>query len=52
MFFIIIKNIDDDENSLIIAETIVEFAKKSDLKLVAEFVCDAAVNDKVFELGI
>lgn len=48
----IIKNINSDENSRVVAETIVHFAKKSGFKLVAEFVCDEAVNDAVMELDI
>ena len=48
----IIKSIITDENSMVVAETIVHFAKKSNLKLVAEYVCDEEVSEAVLKLGI
>jgi diguanylate cyclase (GGDEF)-like protein len=42
----LIKNIDTDKNSRLIVETIVDFAKKSDKKTVAEFVH----SKKIFEI--
>lgn len=48
----LIKNIDVDKNSLLVVETIVEFAKKLGLKTIAEFVHSSSVSDKVKELGI
>ena len=48
----IIKNINSDKNSRVVTETIIHFAKKSGFKLVAEYVCDKAVNDTVIKMGI
>jgi PAS domain S-box-containing protein/diguanylate cyclase (GGDEF)-like protein len=48
----IIRNIDKNEESKIIAETIVSFAKKSKIKVVAEFVHSIAVANIVKELGV
>lgn len=47
-----IKNIDSDKNSQIIVETIVGFAKKLDIKTIAEYVHTEAVYNKVRELGV
>jgi diguanylate cyclase (GGDEF)-like protein len=47
-----VKNIDVDENSITITQTIVEFAKKMNIETVAEFVCSKDVYDKVLELGV
>ena len=41
-----IKNIDSDKNSRLIVETIVDFAKKSGKKTIAEFVH----SKKIFEI--
>ena len=48
----IIKNIHLDRHAQIIAETIVEFAKKLGIKTIAEFVHSKEVFEKVVELGI
>lgn len=47
-----IKNIVDSTNSQIVVKTIQTFAKEKGVKLVAEFVCDESVYEKVKELGI
>ncbi|MDD5401527.1 MAG: bifunctional diguanylate cyclase/phosphodiesterase [Sulfurimonas sp.] len=47
-----IKNILTDKNSLIIVEAIVLLCKKSNIKIIAEFVHSAEVQAKVEELGI
>lgn len=48
----IIESITTDENSMVVAETIVYVAKKSNLKLVAEYICDEEVSEAVLKLGI
>lgn len=48
----LVKNIDTDKNSLIVVETIVEFAKKLGIKTIAEYVCSSAIMNKVKELDI
>ena len=48
----LIKNIDKDEHSKLIVETIVDFAKKSDMKTVAEFVHSKEVFEITKEIGI
>ncbi|PNV82762.1 MAG: hypothetical protein C0627_08290 [Sulfurimonas sp.] len=47
-----IKNILIDKKSLIIVETIVLLCKKSNIKVIAEFVHNAEVQAKVEELGV
>ena len=47
-----IKNIVSDEKSQIIVEAIVMICKKSNIKVIAEFVHNAEVQEKVKELGI
>ncbi|MFT5660911.1 MAG: diguanylate cyclase (GGDEF)-like protein [Sulfurimonas sp.] len=47
-----IKNINESRSSQIITKTIQTFAKEKGLKLVAEFVCDEKVYNKIKELGI
>jgi len=47
-----IKNIDMCEQSLLISELIITFAKKQNIKTVAEFVHSKSVLEKVRELGI
>jgi len=47
-----IKNILTDSNSLTIVEVIVLLSKKSNIKVIAEFVHSADVQTKVEELGI
>ena len=48
----LIKNIHNDPNSLVLVKSIVEFSKKLDIKLIAEFVHCKEVFDVVKELGI
>ncbi len=48
----IIKHINDDKKSQIIAETIVSFAKKLGVETVAEYVHNGDVYDVVGELGV
>lgn len=48
----LVKNMDTDKNSLIVVETIVEFAKKLGIKTVAEYVHSSIIFDKVKELKI
>ena len=48
----LVKDIDVDKNSLLVVETIVEFAKKLGIKTIAEYVHSSIVMDKVRELGI
>ncbi len=48
----LIKNIHQDQNSRLIVETIVVFAKKLGKKVIAEFVHSAEVLDVVREIGI
>jgi len=47
-----IKNIDHDENSQVVTQTIVQFAKRLGVKTIAEFVHSQSVYDKVRELGV
>ena len=47
-----IKNIDTDINSQMITQTIVDFAKKMQIKTVAEFVCSKNVFEKVAQLDV
>jgi diguanylate cyclase (GGDEF)-like protein len=48
----LIQNIDVDKAALIVVETIVNFAKKLNIKTIAEYVHSSVVMDKVKELGI
>lgn len=48
----IIKRILDDENSLEIVKLIVSFCKKININVVAEFISDENLQNKVTELGI
>ena len=48
----LIKNIDVCENSKLITQTIIEFAKKMRIKTVAEYVHSSTVASAVKELGI
>ena len=48
----LIKDIDVDNSSLLVVETIVNFAKKLGMKTVAEYVHSSVIMDKVKELGI
>lgn len=47
-----IKNIDTDTNARMVVETIVNFAKKMNMKTIAEFVENETILDIVNELGI
>jgi EAL domain-containing protein (putative c-di-GMP-specific phosphodiesterase class I) len=47
-----IRNIDVDKNAQMVTQTIVEFAKKMNIKTVAEFVYSRNVFDKVLELDV
>jgi EAL domain-containing protein (putative c-di-GMP-specific phosphodiesterase class I) len=48
----LIKNINIDKNSRIIVETIVTFAKKLDIKTIAEYIHSKEVLDIVEEIGV
>ncbi len=48
----IIKDMDVDKSSLLVVETIVDFAKKLGIKTVAEYVHSSTIMAKVKELGI
>ncbi len=48
----IIKRLSDDENSRIVVETIVEFAKRKGYKIVAEFVSNEEIYNEVKKYGI
>jgi EAL domain-containing protein (putative c-di-GMP-specific phosphodiesterase class I) len=48
----LIENIDVEKSSLLVVETMVEFAKKLGIKTIAEHVHTSTVSDKVKELGI
>lgn len=48
----LIQNIDIDKNAHLVVETIVEFAKKLEIKTVAEYVHSSMVMDKVRDLDI
>ena len=48
----LIKNIDVDKASLLVVETIVDFAKKLGVKTIAEYVYSSVIMDKVKSLGI
>ncbi|MEA3354172.1 MAG: EAL domain-containing protein [Campylobacterota bacterium] len=47
-----IKNIDTDLNSYNVVETIVSFAKKNNMKVIAEFVSSKEIQEKIEELNI
>lgn len=48
----IVKRILDDENSVEIIKSILNFCRKMDIKVVAEFISDEKLQAKVIELGI
>lgn len=48
----IIKNIDKDENSLLITENLVDFSKKLNAKTVAEFISTKEIYEKAKSIGI
>jgi len=47
-----IKNIDINKDSMIVTQTIVEFAKRMGIQTVAEFVYTQSVYEKVLELNV
>ena len=47
-----IRNIVDDKNSQIIVDGIISICKKCDIKIIAEYVHNEAVQKKIQELGI
>lgn len=48
----LITQIETDKNALLVVETIVAFAKKLEIKTIAEYVHSSTIMDKVKELGI
>ncbi|WP_373003864.1 EAL domain-containing protein [Sulfurimonas sp.] len=48
----LVKNIDTDNNSFIVVESIVQFAKKLGIQTIAEYVWSYSVLEKVKELNI
>lgn len=48
----LIKNIDHDRNSYNVVETIVDFARKNRMEVVAEFVASETIQNRVRDLGI
>lgn len=48
----LIANIDTDKNSLLVVETIVEFAKRLGIQTIAEYVHSSPILAKVKEMGI
>jgi len=48
----LIKNIDTDPSAYSVVETIVAFAKKNSMEVIAEFVSSQEIQEKVLELGI
>jgi len=48
----LIKNIETDANALIVVETIVDFAKRLKIKIIAEYVHNKGVSNKVKQLDI
>ena len=48
----ITKHILDDERAAEVVKSIVSFAKKSNMKTIAEFVCSKELDEKVRELGV
>jgi len=48
----LVKNMDTDNNSLVVVETIVQFAKRLGIKTIAEYVNSSAIMDMVKELKI
>ncbi len=48
----IIKNVSHDKNAKVVTEVIVSFAKRLNIKTVAEFVCNKEILDIVSNMGI
>lgn len=48
----LIKNIDTESKHAIVVETIVDFARKINVKTIAEYVCNEAVYEKSKAIGI
>ncbi len=49
---VIIRNIQTDKNSKIIAETIVEYCRKMNIRTIAQFVYNKAIYNEVKNMGI
>jgi len=47
-----IKNIDIDNNALMVTQTIIDFAKKMGIQTIAEFVHSKSVYEKINDIGI
>jgi diguanylate cyclase (GGDEF)-like protein len=48
----LIKNLNRDKHSFLVTQTLVEFAKKANIKTIAEFVYAKEIQELVLELGI
>jgi EAL domain-containing protein (putative c-di-GMP-specific phosphodiesterase class I) len=48
----LIRNLTNDERTVRIVETIVNFSKQAGIQTIAEFVCDEEVYNSVKQLGI
>ena len=48
----IVKHVLTDERTAQVVKSIVEFAKKSDMKVIAEFVSSKEISDKIESLGV
>lgn len=48
----LIKNIDTNKNNYNVVESIVSFAKKNQIEIIAEFVSTKSIQDKILKLGI
>ncbi len=48
----IIKRVLTDKNALITLESILDFARRLNIKTIAEFVSDKEIYDKMAELGV
>ncbi|MCK9472372.1 bifunctional diguanylate cyclase/phosphodiesterase [Sulfurimonas sp.] len=48
----LVKDIDIDKNALLVVQTIVEFAKKLNIKTIAEYVHTSTIRDIIEKLGV
>ena len=48
----LIKNIDTDKNSQLVVELIIDFAKKMNIKTIAEFIHNEEVYKKTKSMGV
>lgn len=48
----LIRNIDQDDNHFKVVQTIVNFAHKAHFKVIAEFVANEAIQQRILQLGI